>query len=134
MAIGWITVLKAVPWTDVISNAPKVADGAKKLWKNVAGKTASPAAPGTKVSPEAAAESLTREALAEKFQMMEARTAELQAQMLASSELINALAEQNAELVKRIETIRRRVLWLGAATIGLGILAITGFLGSAAMH
>ena len=29
MAIGWLTILKTVPWTEVISNAPKVADGAK---------------------------------------------------------------------------------------------------------
>ena len=31
MAIPWLTVLQAVPWGDVIRNAPKVADGAKKL-------------------------------------------------------------------------------------------------------
>jgi len=42
--------------------------------------------------------------------------------MLASSELIKALAEQNAELVKRIEAIRVRVLVLGAVCI---ILVIT---------
>ena len=53
---------------------------------------------------------------------METRTAELHAQMLASSELIKALAEQNAELVKRIEAIRVRVLVLGAVCI---ILVIT---------
>ena len=31
MAIAWLTVLKMVPWGEVINNAPKVADGAKKL-------------------------------------------------------------------------------------------------------
>jgi hypothetical protein len=32
MAIGWLAVLQLVPWSDVISNAPKIAEGAKKLW------------------------------------------------------------------------------------------------------
>ena len=32
MAIPWLTLLKVVPWSDVIANAPKVADGARKLW------------------------------------------------------------------------------------------------------
>lgn len=32
MAIGWLTILKSVPWAEVISNAPKVAEGARKLW------------------------------------------------------------------------------------------------------
>lgn len=35
MAAGWLTVLKMVPWGDVIENAPKVAQGAKKLWSSV---------------------------------------------------------------------------------------------------
>ena len=35
MAIGWLTILKSVPWTEVIKNAPKVAEGARKLWNAV---------------------------------------------------------------------------------------------------
>lgn len=58
---------------------------------------------------------------------METRTAELHAQMLASSELIKALAEQNAELVKRIEAIRVRVLVLGAVCIVLVITTLKTF-------
>jgi len=45
MAIGWLTVLSHVPWTEVINNAPKVAEGAKKLWKSVSGKSAETPAP-----------------------------------------------------------------------------------------
>ncbi|MDB5964602.1 MAG: hypothetical protein JWQ72_1102, partial [Polaromonas sp.] len=37
MAIGWLAVLQWVPWSDVIKNAPKVAEAAKKLW-NTTGK------------------------------------------------------------------------------------------------
>jgi hypothetical protein len=45
--------------------------------------------------------------------------------MLASSELIKALAEQNTQLIQRIETNRIRLLRLSAAT---AVIAITGLL------
>ena len=106
MAIGWLTVLKSVPWGEVISNAPKVAEGAKKLWKTVSGK---PPPPG-------AAPSLQSE-----LAQLQASVNDLHAQMLASSELIKALADQNAELVRRIELNRVRLLWLGGA---VGIVAV----------
>ena len=101
MAIGWLSVLQMVPWGDVISNAPKVAEGAKKLWKSVGKKP-----PSTQAAADAA-------------------LAELHEQMLASSELIKALAEQNAQLVQRVEAHRIRVRWLSVATLVLAIVAIS---------
>lgn len=35
MAIPWLTVLSNIPWRDVITTAPKVADEAKKLWTSL---------------------------------------------------------------------------------------------------
>jgi hypothetical protein len=52
MALGWLTVLKSVPWSEVISNAPKVADAAKKLWNAVAKKSVS-SAPSAAAAPPA---------------------------------------------------------------------------------
>lgn len=121
MAIGWLTVLKMVPWSDVISNAPLVADGAKKLWKSVGKKPSSPTqatSPVVQVDSESQAVML----LQARILTLEATTADLHSQMLASSELINALAEQNTQLVKRVEANRTRVLWLAAVTL---VLAIT---------
>lgn len=120
MAIGWLTVLKMVPWSDVISNAPVVADGAKKLWKAVGKKPTTPASSSSAVAqmvPESQAVAL----LQAQIVAMEATTADLHSQMLASSELINALAQQNTELVKRVEANRVRVLWLAAVTLGLAV-------------
>jgi len=131
MAIGWITILKTVPWADVISNAPKVADGAKKLWKTVAKKPASQGATGAAAQSTGSTAAQASNPLEARLAEMESRTSELHAQMLASSELIKSLAEQNAELVKRIEAIRIRVLWLGAATVVLTIIAVTGLAGAA---
>lgn len=120
MAISWLTVLKSVPWTEVISNAPKVAEGAKKLWNTVGRKRAAREARAqdaqADLSPEA------------RMLAAEATIAELQAQMLASSELINTLAEQNALLVARVEANRKRVAWLalvaGVALV-IAVVAMT---------
>ena len=55
---------------------------------------------------------------------LEADAAELHQQMLASSELITALADQNDKLVKAIETNRVRVVWLATATAVLAVVSI----------
>jgi hypothetical protein len=119
MAIGWLTVLQSVPWPEVISNAPKVAAGAKKLWQATVKKK--PAAGTTEPT-----------ALETRVIALESAVAELHVQMLASSELIKALAEQNAQLVQRVETHRRYLRWLtwaglivaAAATVALIRVAV----------
>lgn len=122
MAIGWLTVLKMVPWGDVIVNAPKIADGAVKLWNTVARKQAAAVAPATEQA-ELSAEAQSIVMLQAQLTAAEAQIADLHNQMLASSELIKALANQSTYLVKRIEVNRIRVLWL--AGIMLVLLAIT---------
>jgi len=110
MAIGWLTLLKTVPWSEVISNAPRVAEGAKKLWQSVGRKPGR--GPTAAVKPPAAA----GQDLAARVAAMEKNSAELHEQMLASSELLRALAEQQAQLVKRVERNRKLTLWLTVAT------------------
>ncbi len=126
MPIGWLTVLQSVPWSDVVSNAPKVAAGARKLW-NVVGKK--PAASsnnvletGVTLSPEAHAIS----ALESRITQLESASAELQNQMIASSGLIKALAEQNTQLILRTETLRVRIRWLAGVLAITGMAALTG--------
>ncbi|MCJ7601611.1 MAG: hypothetical protein MUO63_08940 [Desulfobulbaceae bacterium] len=123
MAIGWLSVLKMVPWDDVISNAPKVADGAKKLWSAVAKKPpaakASTASAQPTLSPEAQSIAILQAQLA----AAEAEVSDLHNQMLESSELIKALADQNTQLIKRFEVNRIRVLWLAGIMAVLGVVA-----------
>ena len=107
MAIGWLTVLKSVPWGEVIKNAPQVAEGAKKLWSSVSRK---PPPPQT-APPQG------------ELAQLRASVNDLHGQMLASSELIKALADQNAELVRRIELNRARLVWLGAAVAIVALVA-----------
>ena len=124
MAIGWLTVLKAVPWTEVISNAPKITDGAKKLWKSV-GKSPQGAADETPPSPESnlstLPESQAMALLARQLGALEVTVTELHQQMRESSELIKALADQNTQLIKRVEVNRRRIGWLAGLLVVLGL-------------
>ncbi|MEO7387612.1 MAG: hypothetical protein ABIX37_11800 [Gammaproteobacteria bacterium] len=120
MAINWLAVLRLVPWSDVIANAPKVAESAKKLWTTVS----RPSAPPLSV-PRLPAEGNSIATLRAEVSSLEAAVAELHAQMLASSEVIKALAEQNTQLVARIETNRRRMLWLAGTVAVIGVIAVT---------
>lgn len=121
MAIGWLTILKSVPWTEVIRNAPKVAEGARKLWNAVGKQRAADEAADAAAPPAASHEPHTLEALEARVAALEAAVSDLHGQMFASSELIKELAEQNAQFVKRIEANRKRTFWLGAATLALAI-------------
>lgn len=123
MAIGWLTVLKLVPWSDVIRNAPKVAEGAKKLWGAVAKKPPA-AVRNIKSQPEHSPDIPSLAQLQTQLDTAVAEIAELHQQMLASSELIQALADQNAQLIRRVEINRMRVLVLGAAVVVGVILAV----------
>ncbi len=120
MAIGWMAVLQLVPWSDVISNAPKIAEGAKKLWSTVGKKP-----PLEDVAPVAVDDRPSGMAAMEKrLQAMEVAASELHEQMLASADLIRTLAEQNTQLVKRIEVNRARLVMLAAATVVVAVIAI----------
>ncbi|MDO8251299.1 MAG: hypothetical protein Q7T78_16480 [Rhodoferax sp.] len=120
MAIGWLTALKLIPWSDVISNAPMVVEGAKKLWSAVAKKP---------VTPELSPASSQSAVLAGRVTTLEATVSDLHTQMVASSELIKALAEQNSQLIVRVETQRVRIIWLAVISVvtagaAIGSLAI----------
>lgn len=120
MAIGWLTVLKMVPWGDVIENAPKVANGAKKLWQSV-GKKPLPVAPITPVPDTPGSEPPAVAALQVQVAGLQGAVADLHQQMLVSSELIQSLANQNTQLIKRVELNRVRLLWLAAFVLGLAL-------------
>lgn len=129
MPIAWLTVLKAVPWGDVISNAPVVVDGARKLWNTVGRKAGRDAeAPATTPSGPAAQAPLDpATALVQLQSRMDANDARLEAlhdQMVTSSELIKALAEQNGQLIARIDTMRRRAAWLAVGLVVAIVVAL----------
>lgn len=117
MAIGWLTVLTAVPWSDVINNAPKITEGARKLWRTVANKPQGAGAAEPSSLNEVGPVNASMAELTHRLASAEARLAELHVQVLSSVDIIKALSEQNAQLIQRMEIIRRRSLWLAGATL-----------------
>lgn len=128
MAIGWLAVLQAVPWGQVIDNAPKIVNGAKKLWGNVSRNPASEemAEPDDYVVSGANEDA---EMLRQRLSRLEKATAEMHEQLVTSTALIKELAEQNTQLIKHIEanrvrTFRLTVLWIATTIIALGSLVL----------
>lgn len=119
MAIGWLTVLKLVPWGDVIENAPKVAQGAKKLWQTVGKKPPVSAPAAADVSSQVTDATMTLAQLQAQVAELQVATAALHQQMLDSSALIKTLAEQNSTLVARVELSRKRLLGLTLLVVAL---------------
>jgi len=120
MATGWWSVLKTVPWSEVINAAPQVATGARRLWDTVARKSGT--APGQAM--EAEPEEDPFDTLFLRVDKNESNLADLRTQMLQASEIIANLADQNAQLIAKMELARTRLLWLGMATGVSAILAL----------
>ncbi|MBN2721846.1 MAG: hypothetical protein JXQ77_03410 [Campylobacterales bacterium] len=108
---AWLTVLANVPWSEVIKNAPKVVDSSKKFWNAV-----------TKKTPDISDAQKHGIPQSQVIASLEAEVSDLQAQMLESSKLIKELAEQNTQLINRIETNRVYMLRLSAATGAIAVI------------
>ena len=124
-----LTVLSNIPWGQVVENAPKVAEGAAKLWTSVTG-FRKPASTSTLSDPAPSKPPSEAEVLRSQLQGLEETVRSLQEQMQASSELIKALADQNTQLVARIELNRTRLqrATLAAALLGALLLGAVGYL------
>ncbi len=126
MAAGTIiSVLANIPWGQVVDNAPKVADGAARLWKAVRRKTSDAAA-----DESAEAAQTEAEALDQRLSAMQAQLLGLEEQLAISAELIQALAEQNTQLVRKIEqnSVRLFRLAMAAAMGGVALLGLIVYL------
>jgi hypothetical protein len=124
MAIGWLALLKVVPWGEVARNAPVIVENAKKLWGSVARKSPKQE---LEIPIEFTSEDEEINWLKDKLNTLEAANADLHDQMLTSAELMKALAEQNTQLINRIELNRIRLLRLVVVTTIVGVIAVYCF-------
>lgn len=124
MAAGTlIAVLSNIPWGQVVENAPKVADGAVKLWNMVRNRK-KPGPGAEDPGPRAEEAQSEPERLQARVQGLEESVRSLQEQMQASTELIKALAEQNTQLIQRIELNRVRLVRHAVASSLGGLLLL----------
>jgi len=112
MAIGWMSALKIIPWGDVIDAAPGIVKGARKIFRR---------------SEEAAAQAGVTvadagEDLAPRIAQLDVSLARLAEQQQATAQLMESLAEQNAQVVRAIDVLRVRTRLL---MVACAVLAIT---------
>ncbi|MCA1856263.1 hypothetical protein LE190_10035 [Massilia oculi] len=124
MATGWWSVLKTVPWSEVINAAPQVASGARRLWDSVARKPGAGAGMVAEPMVDDVAEEDVFGSLVLRVDRNEATLNDLHKQMLQASEIIANLADQNAQMIAKMELARTRMLWMGVATAVSSILAL----------
>ena len=122
MAVAWVAVLQMVPWGEVIKNAPKVADGAVKLWNSVSRKKSSESGQSNTTGVVLATDIGAIERIEHQLFEAQQAIAELQGQVVQSAEVIKELASQNTQLVAQIEANRKAVTVLGVVVV----LAVLG--------
>jgi hypothetical protein len=98
-----------------------VAAGARKLW-DAAARKPSAAEPGPDMAKGTAADPSA--ALAARLDQTDAALADLRGKLLSATELIATLADQNEQLIAKMDAMRVRTLWLGAASGAALLVAI----------
>jgi cytochrome c len=109
--------LKSLPWSTIVSNAPLIVDGAKKLVSLVKRKQTIDA-----TSP--AGETFAGDSQSE-VAALRARIQRLEEEQRQAAELVRAMAESQAEMAQVLQALRARAkLTLRVAMISLVGLAV----------
>lgn len=114
MAFGWITVLKIIPWKDVLENAPHIAKAAKNLYAGTRNNTSSS---GTTDSSAPTSDSGNKEST-------DFRLQEIEREILDLNSVVRSLAKQNVRIVEAIEVLRIRSKILIFSCVALGCILI----------
>jgi len=124
MAGAWLRVLKSVPWGEVLAAAPQVANSARRLWDTVGRKGVT--MPDTEFDETVAHMPLDEgiALIATQVERQDVAIAQLQGQVREASKLIAELADQNAQLVAKLQAARERLTLVGFTAAGAGVLAI----------
>ena len=120
------TILSNIPWGQVVESAPKIAQGAGRLWENVKNRGAEPAAPTSTGTTEPTTD---LQLLQSRTQALESQVQALHDEMRSSALLVKQLAEQNEQLVERMQALQqrqRRLVWLGGLAVLLLAAAMAG--------
>lgn len=107
MAIGWLTALKVIPWTDVIQATPGIVRGARQFWQNIRhdDRRRTERASETPL-PDERTEPLNN--LQARVRQLEAERDNIQAKAMEAAELVEALATQHERLVEVVGRLRSR--------------------------
>ena len=123
MPISWITALKLVPWGDVIEATPQVLKAAKGLLRKKEAAAEAAAAATEPVGRLATAHTAGEQAL-QLIQSLEGRIQQLEQGQQQSAELIQQLAEQNAQVIRTVDLLRTGAQRLAWACGGLAVVVV----------
>ena len=133
MAIPWVAALKLIPWTDVIKAAPHVVKTAQGLLKKT------PAATTTPNSEDLSAElaqaqaanpaSDAGELALQHILKLQARIQALEQAQHDSAQLLEKMAEQQAQIVETVGLLRTGATRLAraCAVLALGLVGLGGY-------
>ncbi len=125
MAAGWWTVLRTVPWNEVISAAPQVANGARRLWDTVnRNRQGMPDGPMGMAPVMAGQEDDVFDVLIRSVERNDAEITDLRNQMRSASEIIANLADQNAQLIAKVDAQRQKMTRMGVTAALSGLLSV----------
>ncbi|MFL9925842.1 hypothetical protein PQR62_16295 [Herbaspirillum lusitanum] len=113
--MGWLTALKLIPWVDVVQATPGIVRGARDLWSR------------TRKSKSAVQDASVAGAPVDSDPaQLAVRIAQLENEQIEASNLINTLAEQNAQLVAALDGVRKRTRLLSVFCVLLacGVVAL----------
>jgi len=116
--MNWLTALKFLPWGEMIEYAPKLVNGAQKLWQRARNEQSETDAIIIDVPPASLDET------ARDLQELKKQLQDVQAQQLELSNLVTELAAQNQRLVGAVDVLRvrtRLLLWVSVALAGASI-------------
>ncbi|MGQ0749050.1 MAG: hypothetical protein ACT4PS_00800 [Betaproteobacteria bacterium] len=108
MAVGWLTVLKALPWKTILSQAPTVVDAANRLLSQTRRRQSEPGRPNDLA------------ALIERIEALEEHDR-------ADAAVMKQLAEEVAALARASQVVAMRarlVLFLASFSIVISMVAI----------
>ncbi|HZG21165.1 MAG TPA: hypothetical protein VE092_14190 [Herbaspirillum sp.] len=113
MGLSWLSAIKLIPWGDVVQATPGIVKGARDLWSRT--RKAKSAVEAQEAMPAASDAELFAQ-----------RIRQLEAEQLEASQLINTLAEQNAQLVATMDRMRSRLRMLtaGCVLLAVGLVAL----------
>jgi len=124
MPISWITALKLVPWGDVIEATPQVLKAAKGLLRKKEAAAEAAAAAAAEPAGRLATPHTAGEQALQLIQSLEGRIRQLEQGQQQSAELIQQLAEQNAQVIRTVDLLRTGAQRLAWACGGLAVVVV----------
>ncbi|HET8710528.1 MAG TPA: hypothetical protein VFM32_04080 [Spongiibacteraceae bacterium] len=111
--MSWLTALKVLPWGEMIEYAPKIVNGAQKLWQRMKTEQDETDAIIIEQAPHSAADGVRE------LQELKKQLQDTQEQQIELSNLVSELAAQNQRLVSAVDVLRVRTRLLGLTAVAL---------------